>query len=266
MKKLSVLVLCLTLSGCAWIPSPLRLFGDPIQHEEKAKKKEDAARDLIYEQARESAHKTQAALSKESNPSREVQVARDFSSETVALLDQARGPAMLADLNRWQEQVDRLCSTDPEVRMKADFERSKERLENEKTSAKLNQLEARARAAEEKELEYAKIKDRQADWLLKIAWGLGILAVLWVLSQVLAIAARLNPAFAGASTVLNTVAAPAVHFAYSRAVAGVKKLGEGMATIRKEMPEVAEQVTRLIDSHLDSDHKQIAAAAAAAKS
>jgi hypothetical protein len=252
------------VSGCNFIPSPFRIFGTPVTRAEKATKRSDEARESVIQAARESAHKTQVALAKV-EPSRAAEVAQDFASETVALLDQALGPVMLGDLNRWQDQVERLCSEDLAVRAKAELERSKERYHNETLAKKLAAAEDRADRAESKLLDYAKVKERQADILLKVAWAAGIIAFLWIASQVLTIAAKFYPPLAGASALLNKVAAPAVQYGYEKAKDafedardGLHRVGRAMTEIRAELPgDTAEKVESILDGHVDESHKNV---------
>lgn len=250
-------------AGCSLVPSNWKLFGTPITRLEKNEKKEDAVRDRVYEKSRELAHKEQAALAKAA-PSREVEVAKDFNDELVALLDQARGPAILSDLAKWQNEVDRLCSEDLAIRAKADLQRAKERGETEKLSAKLAEAEARTERAEAKATQYAKEKEAQANFFLKIIWAVGAVFGIWLLFQMLSIAAKFMPALAPFAAVANGILAPAVAHSLSRATDGLKKIGHGMSEIRDRIaPEVALQVEEILDKHADEDHKKAIGAAAA---
>jgi hypothetical protein len=90
-----------------------------------------------------------------------------------------------------------------------------------------------------------------------IYWILGGLAGLWVLGNVLAMAARANPGLNAVSHVVNGVVNPALAVAHARAVDGLHRVGQGMRVIRAKLPEVAEQVETILDKETDREHQTI---------
>lgn len=261
-RPLLILAACLllALSGCAWVPSALRIGGTPLERVEKREEKQDAAKERLLKASQEAAHKTADALAA-APESRPVEVARDFATEAASGLDQALGAPTAGDAAKWQDLVRRLISEDAKVREQAERERSADRAEIARLGDKLAEATAATVRAEEKALKYAAEVDRIADILRKAVWLIGGVVVLWVLSQALSIAARFNPAFAGAASLVNTVAAPAVQYAFSRAKTGLQKVGAALADADKAKDEAAVKILAYLDANTDVDHQAVIAAA-----
>ena len=259
-RLLAVLLLCSFTAGCSWIPSAIRVGGTPIERAEKKEDKEDAAKDKLLKKGQEAAHKAKEALSA-APESRPVEVAKDFASEVVASMDQALGAPQVGETAQWKDLVQRLLSEDAKIRAKAEAERNADRAEIARLSDRLAEASAATVRAEEKAMKYAKEVDRIADILRKAIWLIGGVVVLWVLSQVLSIAARLNPAFSGAASMVNTIAAPAVQFAFSRAKTGLQKVGTALAEADKAKDDVSAKIRAYLDTHTDSDHQAIISSA-----
>ena len=258
-----VLTLGVMLSGCAWVPSALRIGGTPIERVEKREDKEDAARGKLLRASQEAAHKAADALAVAPD-SRPVVVARDFACEATASLDQALGAPAAGEAGKWQDLVRRLVSEDAAIRATAEKERNADRAEIARLGERLAEASAATVRAEEKALKYAAEVDRIADMLRKVVWIAGGVAALWVLSQVLSIAGRLNPAFAGVAAMVNTVAAPAVQFAFNRAKKGLQKVGSALAEADKAKDAAADKIRAYLDVHTDADHQAVIAEACAA--
>ena len=251
------------LSGCAWVPSALRIGGTPIERVEKREDKEDAARGKLLKASQEAAHKAADALAVAPD-SRPVVVARDFAGEATASLDQALGAPAAGEAGKWQDLVRRLVSEDAAIRATAEKERNADRAEIARLGERLAEASAATVRAEERALKYAAEVDRIADMLRKVVWIAGGVAALWVLSQVLSIAGRLNPAFAGVAAMVNTVAAPAVQFAFNRAKKGLQKVGSALAEADKAKDTAADKIRAYLDVHTDADHQAVIAEACAA--
>lgn len=260
---LTILTLAAALAGCNWIPSGARIFGTPLTRVESKEAKEDTARNAVLRGAQEAVHKAGDALAS-AGDDRPAVVARDFVSEAQALLDQSLGTPPAGTVAEWRNLVNRLLSENAEIRQAAERERRDDAERISEIATKLADATAARAAAEAKVREYAAENERIADMLRKMVWFVGAIAGLWLLGQVLAIAGRFNPALAGVSAVVNTVAAPGVQFIASRAQTGLQRVGEGMALIRRKLPEAAEKVAELMNQRADDDHQTIIGNAASA--
>jgi hypothetical protein len=251
----------LLLSGCIGLPSNWKPWGTPLDRQEDRAAKADTARAAVIGAAQESAHKTAAALSF-APPSRPVEIARGFAGETRTLLDQAAGAPKAGDAAQWQSLVERLLSENEAIRTQAERERVKDAEQVAKIADRLAAAEARADTATAKALDYARDNERLADMVRKFWWILIGLGALWVLSQMLTLAARFNPVLAPFATAANAIAAPALERARVRAVEGLQSVGRGLAEARKVAGQVTEQVIAHLDSNTDREHQRIIAAAA----
>ena len=191
-----------------------------------------------------------------------MQVAKDFMAEAQELLDQANGVPTVGVAAEWHDLVNRLLSVDTTIRFKAEAERHDDSERMAGLANRLADATSDKEKAEAKARDYAAKNEHLADLVRKAIWIVGALAAFWLLSQLLSIGSRFLPALAGASKLVNAVAAPAVSFIAHRAEDGLKRIGRGIADIRKKMPQAAEQVVSLIDAHTDADHQSIIAKAA----
>jgi ABC-type multidrug transport system fused ATPase/permease subunit len=252
--RIYVSAILLLLGGCLYIPSGLNPFGTPIDKVERVEAKRDDAREKLLKNAQEQAHKTATAISEPASERRD-EVAKGYALETMGSLDQALGAPLAGESAQWRKVVSDLLSENSELRKKAEESEAKTRRENAATSEKLAAKEAALLKAQKQVVEYAKENEGLADlvrWALFIGVGL---AVLWVLAQGLAIAARLNPAFSAASSLIHTIAAPALSFTAQRATAGLKAVGSALADIQERTPALVDRVTEIMDTHLDRDHQ-----------
>jgi len=251
----------LLLSGCIGLPSSWKFWGTPLTSAAKTEAKLDAQQAAAIGAAQEAAHKTAAALPF-APPSRPVEVARDFAQEARSLLDQVAGAPKVGDEAAWRDLVSRLLSENEAIRLKAENERREDAEEVAELSAKLARIEAAKEASDAKVAEYAKDNERLADIVRKFYWIAGGLAALWLLSQVLTFAARLNPALAPFAGVVNAVAAPALARARARAVEGLEAVGKGLREARQVVGTVAERVVDHLDANTDREHQAVIARAA----
>jgi hypothetical protein len=258
--RIYVSAILLLLGGCLYIPSGLNPFGTPIDKVEHTEAKRDDAREKLLKNAQEQAHKAATAISEPASERRD-EVAKGYALETAGSLDQALGAPMAGESAQWRKVVSDLLSENSELRKKAEESEARTRRENAATSEKLAAKEAALLKAQKQVIEYAKENEGLADivrWALFIGVGL---AVLWVLAQVITIAARFNPAFGVAASLINTVAAPAANYTAQRAKAGLSALGRAVGEINEKLPAARERVVEILDQHLDEDHKRISSAA-----
>jgi len=258
----SSVALVLLLVGCSIFPSGWRPFGTPLTQEKKVQAKEDAAKNDVLKGAQEDVHKANTALESAPADNRSVQVAKDFTGEAQALLDQANGAPTAGVQTQWHDIVARLLSVDTTIRVKAEAERRSDAERMGGVADRLADAVGAKEKAEAKVRDYAVKNEHLADLVRKAAWILGILAAFWLLGQLLSIGSRFTPALAGASKLINGVVAPAVSFAAHRAEEGLVRVGRGLAEVRQKLPQVAEQVVGLIDAHADADHQAIISKAA----
>ena len=244
----------LLLAGCS-LPGSWRPWGTPIEKAEKREAQESSARQAVLGSAQAAVHQAGLALD-EAPPSREVTVASDFVAEAQTLLDQTQGAPTAGDVQKWQALVDRLLSENTKTRADAEREREKSRATVAAAADKLAAATAARVRAEQQVREYAKDNERLADLVRKAAWIGGLVLALWLASQALALAARFNPALSGLSTAFNMVAAPAVQFTAQRAQDGLQRVGQALATVRTQLPAVADQVIQHFDAATDRDHQQ----------
>jgi hypothetical protein len=148
MKRLALMVCVLALAGCQtartnvkWYNPGTWFSGSEGRAVNRAEQQVDTRKAEALGAAQVAAHKAQSAIAK--LPSGvEQAVAADFAGEVVVLLDQVIGPPKFGDLTMWQQQVDRLCSSDAAVRAKAELERAEQKEQTAKLSRKLQEAEA----------------------------------------------------------------------------------------------------------------------------
>jgi len=259
-----VMVLALFWAGCHLLPSGLQIGGTPLDRVEAKEVKQTAAQVKLLKASQEAAHKADVALAA-APESRPVEVARDFTAEAVAGLDQALGSPSAGDAAQWKDLVRRLLSENEQIRAKADRERGADREQIAKLGDKYASAVAATERAEAKNREYEAKIEGLADIVRKVIFIGGAVVGLWLLSQLLSIAARFNPAFSAAASIVSGIAAPATQFALTRAKAGLAKVGEAIASAEKHAPEIAAKMRDFVDTAADADHKaEIAAACRAA--
>lgn len=212
--------LLFVLAGCSWIP--WHPFGTPLTAEKKAEAKENTARADVVSGAQAAIHKASYALDLAlvGNP-RALALARDFLNDGESLIDQAEGAPSARNETAWRDLVARLASDNAKVRASAE----KENAANDKRIAEISDKLAAAmkatEAAEARALKYAAEKEQVAGWFLKLCWISGILLALYFSGQILAFLAHFNPAFAGASRIINSIVSPAMHSLLHRAESAI---------------------------------------------
>lgn len=262
LAKFHVLVGCaVLLAGCVGLPSGWSPFKTPVEKFDKKAAQQAEAQVSALQQARAAVHQAWMAL-QTGTSERAREVADNFLRDGKALMDQVLGAPTLAQETAWRDLVVRLMSENAAIRAKAENERRADAARAAEAADKLAALTAEKERASAKVREYALENERLADMVRKVVWVGGGLAGLWILGQVLALVARFNPALGGISAAVNAVAAPAVQYAYNRAQTGLQKVGEGMAAVRTQLPEVAEKIRGLMNQATDSDHQQVIGGAA----
>lgn len=245
----------LCFAGCSYVP--WHPFGTPLTSEKKAEEKVDKSERQLMFAAQEAVHKFNFAidLAKAGNL-RAIDVAEEQGRYAQAALDQALGTPKIGDDQKWHDLVARLVSENAEVREKAEKENVKSNSKIADLSADLESMRKKLTTAENKALEYAGEKEKIADHFLKICWVLGGLAFVWVLSQLLRVAANFVPALAPFSAIANGVVAPAMHYELQKAKRGLQQVGAAMGTVRAELgPELSKKVRDIFNAKLDEHHQ-----------
>lgn len=263
MKCAAVIVLLLALSGCAartgtkvwW--NPTTWGTDRAAAVQVAEQKLETNERSMIRAAQVEQLKTSEALAV-APASRPVEVARRTSGNAEALLAQANGAVTVGEATEAREIVTGLVSEDVAARAEAEKRQAAAEVE----AADLAEWNAKLReklADKTDALQAGYTRERQLANQVRNFWFVAIgLGALWLFGQVAGVTARVNPAFAGVSAFANGVLSPALSHAYNRAHTGLQKLGAGMDAVRKNLPEVADRVTGLLDAELDDDHKRIA--------
>jgi hypothetical protein len=242
------------LVGCM-LPSGWRVSDTALETVQKKEAKEAQVRAQVIQGAQEAAHKSAMALAAAA-PSRATTVATDFAAEATALLDQAVGAPKAGDLSSWRDLVSALLSDNAAIRQKAEAQRSSDAERMADLSDKLAASAAATARAEAQVREYARENERLADLVRKALWIGGGLAGLWLLAQLLSIAARFSPALGGVASVVNAIATPATQYALSRAQALPARIGAFMNDVRAAGDGLADRVTPLLDAVTDADHQE----------
>lgn len=248
--------LILSVVGCTLWPSTWRLGGSPLDKNERTQKQLDARQGEAVAHAQAAVHKAGTALQSAPADNRPVVVARDFLAEAAALLDQAKGAPTAADSAAWRELVAGLLSDNAQTRAAAERERATQLASTHALAERLAEATAKAERANARALDYAREREELADFAGKLKLGFFAIIGLFVLGTILSIAARFFPAFGLASKVVNSVVAPGITFAAHRAQEGLRRVGQGMATLRKIIPQTADDlIERSFDSVTDEDHQ-----------
>lgn len=219
LRRRTVAVLCLALlaGGCSYIPWHPFNLGNPVAQAEAAGKKEQAAERQLFFSAQELVHKADYALSKKPPGDLVVDVARAQLRVAEQALDQALGQPKLSEESKWTDLVDRLTSDNAKVRARAAEDNADALSRIEKLSQKLQDAEQAKTRADDRALKTAAELQSLKDNVLKWAWGIGALFLLYFLGQILQFIASFNPAFETASNLVNTFVSPALHAAAHKA-------------------------------------------------
>jgi hypothetical protein len=220
------------------------------------------AGDKLTDEAHRDLNKTVETLRKDPAPNEYNRQALHFASHGLGLLDQVR-QLPFAWLQEDQELVAGLFSNDPAIRAAAQKKQDGAEDRAAKLAGELADSKRREDALTTKLEESDKRYQAEAESARRTKFIIYGLIALWLLGNVVSKLAQANPAFAGAAKVFGAVAMPVLSAAKDRAVEGLWKVGHAFAELRAELPpDTAENVTRIFDDHLDSDHKQLVAAAA----
>ena len=273
MTRAAVAVLCvLALAGCSsvgvtgkaersWL-KPWTWRGDKATEAARLATRVTGAEADVLRAAQRSHETTVNALREAPVDVPSVALASRTAGQTHDLMTHALGPLPLADTQASEALVADALSGDPERVERAEAALAKSDRHNMALTAELSRWRDHA-ALQQNELQAAYLRERAtADRWHTVMWIAGGLVVLWLLSQVLSIAARVNPAFAGAAALANGIITPVGAYAYKRAQDGLAKVGQAMQEAREKVPEIAERMEALLDNKLDADHKAVARRAA----
>ena len=257
----------LMLTGCVAATSakvwwnPLTWGKDRAASVERVAAKQDANDTALVKQAQVENAKTIEAL-KEAPASRPVEVASRTAENAQTLLDRAVGSITVQDLTDLRQTVANLLSENAGLRATGEKQQAKAEATAARLTAENEDLKAQ-QAESVKKLQAGYERERQLANTVRNFWFIGGgLALLWILGNLLSVAARFNPGLAGVSRVVNGVAAPALAFAEARAADGLQKVGHALARAREAMPEAAEKLVTILDTETDRDHQRAIGAAA----
>ncbi len=232
-----------------------------------ARTAEQVAADAAVQSAHKEFAKTDLALAVAPD-SRPVALARRTTANGLGLLNQVR-PLTAEESAEIRQLVADLLSENAATAAAAE---AKQRTAEEKLAAAGRDLEAARAKLEQRELELTKANgqlreayDREnalANKVRNFWFILGGLALLWVLGNILSVAARFHPGLAGVSRIVNGVTAPAFAFAEARAADGLQRVGHALAKVKEAMPEAAEKLVTIFDNETDRDHQRAIGAAA----
>lgn len=267
MKRLAFILCLFFLAGCAstsgvhvwW--NPTTWGRDRAATAAKIEAKQDANEAALVKQAQVENAKTIEAL-RAAPASRPVEVATRMAENAQALLDKAAGSITVKDLTELRVIVSNLLSENVALRATGE----KQQVKAEATAAKLteeNESLKADKAESDKQLAAGYERERKLANTVRNFWFVVIgLVGLFILGNLLSIAARFVPALAMAAKVVNGVTAPLQAFALHRAEVGMQKVGHALATARDELPEMADKLTTIFDTHTDADHQRAIGAAA----
>ena len=259
-----VLAAGLLLVGCSLIPSTWRIGGSPLDKVKRKEAVQQEAREKLLQGAQEATHKTNLALGEVKSDERAVLVAREYGLQTQDLLDQSLGIPPAADVAAWRSLVGRLISENAAIRKEAESERAADAKTIGSLSERFAQATAAAQRANSRALDYARESEGYADFARKLKLGFFGLIGLIVLGTILSLAARFFPALGLASKVVNAVVAPGITFVAHRAEDGLKRVGQGMASLRAALPNAEALIAQHFNGVTDADQQAIIAAAAKA--
>lgn len=278
---LAFIVAMLLCAGCTTRPGGLVLWNPTTWFSrlapaaaDRAADKRDAAETKVEHAADATVHAANREVAQAlevlnaAPDSRAVDLARRFTGNAHSLLNQTT-PLTVAETTTLRQLVTDLLSENAKVRAAAEKVASFQEEKNARLSADLGaartELEKREAALTKANSNLREAYDREnalANQVRNFWFVLGLLAFLFVASQLLSVGARFVPALAPIATAANLVTAPALAFAESRARAGLEKVGHAIAKARTEIPAVAERLTDIFDQHTDADHQRAIGAAA----
>ena len=258
------ILLLLLIVGCSLIPSGWRIGGSPLDKVEKKEAVKTAAREQVLQGAQEAVHKTNLALDEVKSDERAVLIAREYGLQAQDLTDQALDIPPAADVATWRSLVRRLISENDQIRKQAEGERAADAKEIGRMSERFAQATAAAQRANMRALDYARESEGYADFARKLKLGFFGLIGLIVLGTILSLAARFVPALGLASKVVNGIVAPGITFVAHRAEDGLKRIGQGMASLRAAGNNAEELIAKHFNGVTDADQQAIIAAAAKA--
>ena len=254
----------LAFTACSLIPSGWRIGGSPLDKNERAQAKLKVAQDQAIAGAQASVHKAGMALEQAPANNRPVEVARDFVTEAQALLDQAKGAPAANEVAQWHDLVMGLLSENTAIRQAAEKQRAEDTAVTSDLARRLAAATANAERANERALSYARQSEELADFARKLKLGFFAIVGLLVLGTVLSVASRFVPQFAMAAKVINGIVAPGITYAANRAEEGLKRVGTGLAALRKAETSGDALIGKYFDGVTDADHQAIISRAAAA--
>lgn len=261
--------LCLLLAGCAGPPgthvwwNPSTWGRDRAAALQQTEARQSANQDKLNVEALRETFKTKTALAAAPQDNRAVAVAVHTNENAYSLLTLANGPLDLGQMQEDRATVAGLLSDNAELRAAA--ERSQAKAE----SAQARLSRENAALAKEHEADTAKIaegyaRERKLANTVRNFWFIvGGLAALFILGNVLRVAAPFVPALAGISKVIGAVVNPAAEFALHRAQSGLQNVGRAMAAVRDQLaPELAQKIVTIFDTHTDADQQRVIGVAA----
>lgn len=239
----------------------------PIQKVDALEKKADKSDRALVHEAQEENATTRAALDS-APPSRAVEVAKDSSTRTGALLDQANGPLSADELTKRLTITRGLLSEVKAERDAAEKNLAGERATTAELSKENTAIKGELTTARETLKTWASERDATAKkwermwfWVWVVAGVYGASIVLPIFASVFTGGAA-GPVLGLASKLVGFVAAPAIQFAKDRAVGGLQKVGAALEDFRQDAPQFAAKITRKFDSYTDADHQAVIGAAA----
>jgi len=254
----------LAITGCSLIPSGWRIGGSPLKKEQKLEAAKAQTREKLLLGAQEASHKANLALAEVKSTERPLLLSLDFSLQAQDLLDQSLGIPPADQVAAWRNLVGRLVSDNAQIRQQAESERTADAKEIGLLSERFAQATAATQRANTRALDYAKESEGLADFARKLKLGFFGLVGLIALGTILSLVARFFPAFSLASKVVNSVVAPGITFVANRAEEGLKRIGQGMASLRTTLPGAEALIAQHFNVVTDADHQAIIAAAATA--
>lgn len=245
MKPLATVLCCLLLTGCSsigagqgvkWYNPGTWFSGAEGRAAAHLNEKVDSAQHKALGMAQKAAHETSEALAAAPD-SRAVSVAKDSNAQAVSLLDQINGPLTAGEAAQLKEKVRLLVSELAEERAKGEAMKADSIKAIEKVSARLDELADMKRKAD---ADLAKAFEREnslANELRNERWWK------WFIGLSLAAATILG--FAG--------------WVYVRLTLGglPTALGSSLNALRSSRPELADEITSVLDVHLSPAEQRL---------
>lgn len=218
-----------------------------------AQDKDDAAKVPVLKGVQENTHKTDLAIDAAiaGNP-RALSVAKQFSLLAMSGIDQLAGAPSVADDQQWRQRVRDLESDNASIRAAAEKQNTADTARIEDFSAKLATQNDALAKEQVKSNALAVENAATAAWVHKWEWIIGIVAGLYVASQLLSKAAEYEPALAPVAAIVNRVASPLIQDTLENAKSDIQDLKQGVGTalgyIKAKLPDQAAAVV----SHFDA--------------